>query len=186
MADLWSRPGAMSFSVLFFTLGVIVIASAQNITAVCVGLVVYTLGNSGLNFCKHPIPPQSSFLKHVLTFGSVSGVLVADITSLQWRALIQAGVTAPNIINGFLAGPIADGVNAYGRSADGTVGSGWRWGYGMFAILVPVCIAPSLIVLFWGDRRAKKLGGESHLKITQISPTHRVEYVDADCIQPCP
>lgn len=30
--------------------------------------------------------------------------------------------------------------------------------YGMFTILVPVCIAPALAVLFWGQRRAKKLG----------------------------
>lgn len=34
----------------------------------------------------------------------------------------------------------------------------------MFCILVPVCIAPSLIVLFWGDHRAKKLGGEFCLR----------------------
>lgn len=31
--------------------------------------------------------------------------------------------------------------------------------YGMFVILVPVCIAPALVVLFWGDWKAKKLGG---------------------------
>ena len=105
----------------------------------------------------------------------MSGVLVADITSLQWRALIQAAVTSPNIINGFLAGPIADGVNAYGAAADGTPGNGWRWGYGMFAILVPVCIAPSLIVLFWGDRRAKKLGGKSTTTQTLL-PTYTVVY----------
>lgn len=29
----------------------------------------------------------------------------------------------------------------------------------MFAIMVPACIAPVLFILFWGDRRAKKLGG---------------------------
>jgi MFS family permease len=87
---------------------------------------------------------------------TVSGVLVADITSLQWRAAIQAAITAPNIINGFLAGPIAEGVNAFGG------GNGWRWGYGMFAILVPICIAPAVTVLFWGDYRAKKLGGKSY------------------------
>lgn len=92
----------------------------------------------------------------------MNGVLVADITSLQWRAAIQAAVTAPNIINGFLAGPIAEGVNAYGG------GNGWRWGYGMFAILVPVCIAPAVVVLFWGDYRAKKLGGESSLAHVEL------------------
>jgi len=52
MADLWSRPGALTFSVVFFTVGVILVASAQNITTVCVGLVIYTLGNSGINFRK--------------------------------------------------------------------------------------------------------------------------------------
>lgn len=154
MADLWSRPGALSLSVLFFTLGVIVVAAAQNITAVCVGLVIYTLGNSGINFCESSIQDSGNG-GPALRLSSVSGVLVADITSLQWRATIQAIITAPNIINGFLAGDIAAGVNAYGD------GNGWRWGYGMFAILVPVCIAPSLVVLFWGDRRAKKLGGGS-------------------------
>jgi hypothetical protein len=55
MADLWSRPGALTFSVVFFTVGVILVASAQNITTVCVGLVIYTLGNSGINFRK-PLP----------------------------------------------------------------------------------------------------------------------------------
>jgi hypothetical protein len=54
MADLWSRPGALSFSVFFFTIGVIMIAAAQNITTVCVGLVVYTLGNSGISFRMSP------------------------------------------------------------------------------------------------------------------------------------
>jgi hypothetical protein len=44
-------------------------------------------------------------------------------------------------------------------------GNGWRWGYGMFAILVPVCIAPAVIVLFWGDYRAKKLGGTSIISV---------------------
>ena len=54
MADLWSRPAALTFSVVFFTIGVILVAAAQNITTVCVGLVVYTLGNSGINFCMCP------------------------------------------------------------------------------------------------------------------------------------
>jgi predicted MFS family arabinose efflux permease len=54
MADLWSRPGALTFSVALFTVGVILVAAAQNITTVCVGLVIYTLGNSGVSFRMSP------------------------------------------------------------------------------------------------------------------------------------
>ena len=31
----------------------------------------------------------------------------------------------------------------------------------MFVILVPVCIAPALVVLFWADRKARRTGALS-------------------------
>lgn len=33
-----------------------------------------------------------------------------------------------------------------------------RWGYGMFAIILPVCTSPALYILFWADMKAQKLG----------------------------
>lgn len=43
-------------------------------------------------------------------------------------------------------------------SADVLAQSGWRWGYGMFAIIVPAAVAPITITLYWAQNRAKKLG----------------------------
>jgi hypothetical protein len=39
--------------------------------------------------------------------------------------------------------------------------------YGMFCILVPVCMAPSIAVLFWADWKAKKLGGQLAISFGQ-------------------
>lgn len=41
----------------------------------------------------------------------------------------------------------------------GIIGSGgWRWGYGMFAIILPACALPIIGILLWSQRKAKKLG----------------------------
>jgi MFS family permease len=62
---------------------------------------------------------------------SVKSVIIADLTNLQNRGLVNGLVTAPFIPNGFIAGYITSGINGF-------EGSGWRWGYGMFVILTPV------------------------------------------------
>jgi MFS family permease len=85
----------------------------------------------------------------------VTTILIGDMTNLENRGLVNGIVSLPYIPNAFIAGYISDGISAYGT------GNGWRWGYGMFAILVPACIAPVLFVLFWGDRRAARVGAVS-------------------------
>ncbi|OCF37481.1 siderophore-iron transporter Str1 [Kwoniella heveanensis BCC8398] len=133
-ADLFSRPWALTFSVVFYTLGYIIVASSQTVGAVAGGEVLQTLGNTGINF--------------------VSSILIADITSLQWRGFVSGLYSLPFIPFAFVAGDIAAGINAYSEN-------GWRWGFGMFCIIVPVTIAPSIIILFWGDYKAKKVGALS-------------------------
>ena len=67
-------------------------------------------------------------------------------------------IPGPIYVSG-LINSIRGWFNAYGGISANTT-NGWRWGFGMFAILIPVCITPALAVLFWGDRKAKKLGGK--------------------------
>lgn len=133
MADLFSRPVALTISVFCYTLGYIIIASAGNIKSVVAGQVIAQLGQTGIY--------------------QIQGILIADITNLKWRGFVSGLYSLPFILNAFIAGYITSGINGLSQN-------GWRWGYGMFCILIPVCLIPSLIVLFWGDRRAKKLGGE--------------------------
>ncbi|KAL7420081.1 hypothetical protein Q5752_005046 [Cryptotrichosporon argae] len=133
-ADIFSRPMAIAVSVALYALGYLLVAASKNVTTVAAGEVIYTFGNTGIS---------------VLTT-----ILLGDITSLQWRGLVNAVFSLPYVWLAFAAGPISDSIDAYSDN-------GWRWGYGMFCILVPVCIAPALAVLFWADRKSKKLGALS-------------------------
>lgn len=135
LADLTSRPIALTVSVILYTVGYIVVASSTSVNAVAAGEVIYTPGSTGLDF--------------------LTGILVADITSLQWRSFVTSALgSTPWLINEFISTYITTGISA-------NTTNGWRWGFGMFAILIPVCITPALAVLYWGDRKAKKLGALS-------------------------
>ncbi|KAK7001962.1 major facilitator superfamily domain-containing protein [Favolaschia claudopus] len=130
IADITSRPLGLSLSILFYAIGYIVVAASKTIGALAGGEVIYTIGNGGINI--------------------IMTILIADLTSLQWRGFVQGLYGVPFVITTFVAGKIADGISA--NTVDG-----WRWGYGMFVIIFPVSMAPALVVLFWGDKKAKRL-----------------------------
>ncbi|ORY68053.1 major facilitator superfamily domain-containing protein [Leucosporidium creatinivorum] len=131
IADLTSRPHAYLYSLVAYVLGLIILASSTSVNAVAAGQVFYTIGNTGFDL--------------VLT------IILGDITSLEWRGMSQAIVASPYIVNAFIAGYISSAVSL----------EGWRWGYGMFAIILPVCTSPALYILFWADMKAQKLGAVS-------------------------
>ncbi|KAG8906768.1 hypothetical protein FRC01_007900 [Tulasnella sp. 417] len=131
LADVTSRPVAYSSVLLFYVIGYIVIASANNTNQIAGGIVVYAMGYTGLQ---------------VLT-----SIIVADITSLQYRGLVQGLTSAPFILNAFISAFISESVL-------GPTFSGWRWGYGMFAILIPAALSPLILTLFWAEHAAYKRG----------------------------
>lgn len=134
ICDLVSRPFALTGAVVLYALGFIVVAASKSVTDVAGGEVLYTMGNTGLQL--------------------VQLIIMADLTNMRNRGWVVGALSLPWIVNVFISAQIITGISGY--TADG-----WRWGYGMFVILVPVCIAPALVVLFWGDRKAKKLGALS-------------------------
>ncbi|CAE6336073.1 unnamed protein product [Rhizoctonia solani] len=131
LADSLSRPVAYSLVVFFYVLGYIIIASAQSIATVAGGIVIYAVGYTGLQLLLQ--------------------IIIADTTTLKWRGLSSGLVAAPFIINAFAGSEVSAGVMASG-------GPGWRWGYGMFAILVPVTILPLILTLGWAQHKAKSQG----------------------------
>ncbi|PVH89957.1 MFS general substrate transporter [Cadophora sp. DSE1049] len=66
-------------------------------------------------------------------------VFVADTTSLRHRGLMQAFATSPNLITCWL-------------------GAGWRWAFGMFAIVVPVFTLPLFGLFQYQYVKAKNEG----------------------------
>lgn len=79
----------------------------------------------------------------------VLSVVVADTSSLRNRAIAFAFTSCPYIATAF-AGPAA------GQSFYDT--SGFRWGFGAFAIITPAMSFPIWAILMWHQRKAKKLG----------------------------
>ncbi|KAL0570723.1 hypothetical protein V5O48_011242, partial [Marasmius crinis-equi] len=75
-------------------------------------------------------------------------IIIADITTLKWRGLVSGLVSLPFCVNAFIGANVVDGVMSH---------VGWRWGYGMFAILVPAALSPLIITLLWAERKAKRL-----------------------------
>lgn len=126
IANIISRPFTYLISIIFYVLGYIIVASSHTISAYIVGSALAATGSSGVGFLNR--------------------VIVADMTTLKWRGLATELLSAPNIINIWYAGYIVK-----------DLGSGsWRWGYGMFCIIMPVVLAPATILMFHYERKAHK------------------------------
>ena len=79
----------------------------------------------------------------------VLDVFMADTSSLKNRALVFSFATTQYIATTF-AGPKA------AQSFYET--TGWRWGFGTFAIVTPVICLPILFVLYKNQRKAIREG----------------------------
>ncbi|QDS71941.1 hypothetical protein FKW77_000787 [Venturia effusa] len=77
----------------------------------------------------------------------LSDIIVGDLTPLQWRGFFGAALSIPFVVtvpvNGFIAEGFVDN---------------WRWGLGMFAILVPVLLVPAIMTLYSMQRKGEKMG----------------------------
>lgn len=76
-------------------------------------------------------------------------IFIADTSDLLNRALCSTIPQVPFLINVWVGAPVADYL---------LKGPGWRWGYGIWAILLPACFAPLGLALFINQRRAARRG----------------------------
>ncbi|KAJ3740665.1 drug:h+ antiporter [Lentinula detonsa] len=129
IADTFGRAEAFTFLVFFYCLGYILLASCTSINTYAAGGIIYYVGYSCLEILIQ--------------------IIIGDVTNLRWRSLLSSLYSLPFLVNWAVASNI---------SADVLAQSGWRWGYGMFAIIVPAAVAPITITLYWAQHRAKKLG----------------------------
>lgn len=137
VCDITSRPLGLFVSAFLFTIGYVIVAAAPTIHAVVAGEAIYTGGRTGTYQIMH--------------------ILISDMTPLRWRGVVLGLYSLPFVINGFVAGLITAGIRALSMAG----GEGWRWGFGMFAIIVPVAVGPAIIIMFWGHHKAKRLGALS-------------------------
>ena len=83
----------------FYVIGYIVIASANDINTIAAGIVIYAVGYTGLQL--------------------LTQIIIADITTMRWRAFVSSLVSMPFVVNGFIGPNISSSVLEH---------AGWRWG----------------------------------------------------------
>ncbi|KAI1140074.1 putative siderochrome-iron transporter [Hypoxylon sp. FL0543] len=125
--DIWGRPEGFALMTCLATLGVVLMAVSRNVETYAAALVFYSVGENGMNF--------------------VLDVLVADTSKLRNRALLLAVMSAPFLATTF-AGPAA--------AQDFLEGVGWRWAYGVIAIIIPISAVPILWILLYTRKEARK------------------------------
>lgn len=127
LADLTSRPTTYVIILVFYAVGYAIAASCTNFVAYVVGVAFIAVGKAGLNL--------------------LCVIIIGDLTSLQWRGFWASMVIAPYLVTTFITGFISNGF----------IPDKWRWGMGMFAIMIPVLVSPTIVILYIVQHKANKL-----------------------------
>ncbi|EAU31749.1 conserved hypothetical protein [Aspergillus terreus NIH2624] len=129
LIDIWGRPQGFALMVGSMTLGLIMMAGCNNVQTYCAAQVFYYVGYNGINFTMT--------------------IFIADTSALKRRAFWLGYVSSPYIATVWAYGPACDRILA-------TIGM--RWGFGIWAIVMPVVSAP-LFWLFWHNQvKADRMG----------------------------
>ncbi|KAK8039890.1 MFS general substrate transporter [Apiospora rasikravindrae] len=139
VSNVIGRGYTLVFTVSCYVLSYILMASARTIGAYAGGFVLYNVGQSGTNV--------------------MTTVILTDLFSPRWRAFAIGFSFFPFLITPWVAALIADSVVAEN-------GIGWRWGIGMFAILMPFGSSFIIGTLLYYQRKAKKMGVLASQKTT--------------------
>ncbi|CAK7241625.1 MAG: hypothetical protein STHCBS139747_003091 [Sporothrix thermara] len=130
LSNVFGRAEAFVLAVLFLTLSMVLYAASQNIATYIASGLFDSIGDTGFTIMQQ--------------------VFVADTTNLLnrglWSSLPEAIGAIPTLYLGTI---VADSVLSH---------STWRWGYGMWAIAMPICAMPLIASVFWLQRRAKQNG----------------------------
>ncbi|KAI4748687.1 siderophore iron transporter-like protein mirB [Aureobasidium sp. EXF-12298] len=127
--DVWGRPQGFALMVASTVLGFVMMAGCNNVTTYCAAQVFYQLGYSAIDF--------------TIT------IFVADTSSLRNRAWWIAYTASPWLIVTWCYGPATNSVLE-------TIG--FRWGFGIWAIVYPIVCAPLFWLMWHNMKKAEKQG----------------------------
>jgi len=129
IADVFGRLEAFAITVFLLVIGYIQMAGANNVRTYASAQIFYSAGGQGLQILQQ--------------------IFVADTTDLLNRALFSTIFDIPFLVTVWIGSPIAQSILSH---------STWRWGYGMWAIVLPVVFLPLALSLFLNQRKASKMG----------------------------
>lgn len=128
IADVFGRFEAFCVSILIYILGYVQMASSTNVQTYASAQIFYSAGSTGLQILQQ--------------------VFIADSSDLLNRAFLALLPEFPFLVTVWLGPTIAGAVL---RS------SSWRWGYGMWAIILPAAFLPLALSLLMNQRKARRL-----------------------------
>ncbi|KAI7904253.1 major facilitator superfamily domain-containing protein [Cokeromyces recurvatus] len=129
LLNVWGRPQGFGIMVCSITIGLIMMAVCDSVKTFCAAQVFYVVGYNSITFS--------------LT------IFIADTTSLRNRAFMIAFTSSPWIATIWAAGPAAESILK-------TIG--FRWGFGIWAIVVPIVSLPVFGLFYYNLVKARKAG----------------------------
>lgn len=137
LSDVIGRPQAYVLSLVFYVLGYTIVASTGSLRSLIGGICLQSAGTTGIQVLQ--------------------SIIIADTTTAKWRGLVIGIVNLPFLINFAVAGPMVDLVMRHG---------GWRYGFAIWTVMVPLAATPLLLTLLVGQRRARRAGLATRSSLT--------------------
>lgn len=129
IADVFGRFEAFSLSVFIYVIGYIQQAAASNVETYAAAQIFYSAGQTGLQILIQ--------------------IFIADTSDLLNRALIVTLPDVPFLFTVWIGPPLANTI---------LTRLSWRWGYGIWAVILPVAFLPLALALGINQRKAAKRG----------------------------
>ncbi|KAM0701055.1 hypothetical protein Q7P35_011416 [Cladosporium inversicolor] len=129
LIDVWGRNEGLVLCVILMTVGSIMMAATNSVQMYAAAEVFSQTGGGNRNY--------------------VLSVILADTSQLKNRGLILAYIASPYLITTFTSGFFANAM---------LTGPGWRWAFGIFAILHPLLNLPLIVLLWYYQRKAFNMG----------------------------
>ena len=128
IANVFGRLEAFTISVLVYVIGYIQMAASNNVKTFASAQIFYSAGSTGLQILIQ--------------------IFVADTSDLLNRALFSSLPDVPFLVTVWVGPPIANSLLAH---------TTWRWGYGIWTIVLPVAFLPLASALLLNLRKASKM-----------------------------
>lgn len=128
IADVFGRFEALTISIFVYVIGYIMMAASNNVRTYAGAQIFYSAGFTGVQILIQ--------------------IFVADTTDLLNRALFSTLPDTPFLWNTWIGSPIAANF----------LPNRWRWGYGLWAIVLPAAFLPLALSLLLNQMKAKKKG----------------------------
>lgn len=129
VADVFGRLESFCIAVVLYVLGYIQLAASTGIESFAAGQIFYSAGIAGLEILQQ--------------------IFIADTTDLRNRTLLATLTNVPFLITIWIGPPMAESILTH---------TTWRWGYGIWAIVLPVAFLPLATSLALNARKAARMG----------------------------